>query len=207
MDPALLSLGLATGKAIYGGIQTAKGNKLAKEAVRSEYEIPSTVNEQLKIAKAQALNSRLPGQSQAEENIMGAGQSGIRAAKESGNNPSAIMAAISALNANQNQAYQGLATKGAEFQQQNIVNLQNTLGEYGQYQDKAFGYNQDEPYRNKAAAAEGLKGAGTQNIQSGISDAVGIGMQSEANKSGTNTGGMNFTPEQLQFIKALMGGK
>ncbi len=208
MDPfTIASLALAGGKAIYGGIQTAKGNKLAKQAVRPTYEIPSAVNDQLKIAKAQALNARLPGQSQAEENIQGGVQTGIRAAQESGNNPAAIMATISALNANQNEANQGLAVKGAEFQQQNISNLQNTLGNYAQYQDKAFGYNQDEPYKNKAAAAEALKGAGIQNIQSGISDAAGIGMQASANKTNQTSGGMNFTPEQLQFIKSLMGGK
>lgn len=181
IDPMTLSLILAGAKTGLGALQAYKGNKAAKSAIRSEYEIPSAVNEQLKLAKAQALQTQLPGQSQIESNISGGVQTGIRAAKESGD-PVAMMATISALNANQNQAYNQLGVQGAQFKQQNMANLQNVLGNYGQYQDKAFGYNKDEPYRNKAAAAEALKGSGIQNIASGLSDAAGIGMQSMANK-------------------------
>lgn len=212
----------AATKLTVGGIQYAKGRKLAKEAVRPTYEVPSAVNDQLAIAKAQAQNNRLPGQSQAESNISGASQTGIRAAKESGN-PAAIMAAISAINANQNQAYQGLATKGAEFQQQNIANLQNTLGNYGQYQDRQFDMNKMQPFRDKAAAAAALQGAGMKNMAGGASDGGGIAMQAMGKKDGgggagsakTSTiesgvptavesapiGTSNFTPSQINQQK------
>jgi len=192
---ALIPLLLAGGKAALGGIQALRGGQLAKGAKRPTYEIPSAVSEQVRIAKAQALNNRLPGQSAAEQAIQGSTQAGIRAAQETGPSNSSIMATIAALNANQNTASQNLATQGAQFQQGNIQNLQSTLGSLANYQDKKFEYNQQKPFEDKAAAAAALKGAGIQNISSGLTDAAGIAMLSgmgqnnKKSETTTNSGG------------------
>lgn len=183
MDPLTASLILAGGKAALGGYQAYKGKKLADQTQRPYYEIPEAVKEQLKLAKAQSIGTRLPGQSAIEENIEGSGESAIRAAQESANNPAALMATISAINANKNQSLQQLGVQGAQMQQQNQANLQNVLGNVAQEQKAQFMYNKDEPYRNTAAAAEALKGAGIQNIQSGLMDAGGIAAKAYSNQN------------------------
>ncbi len=180
MDPLTISLILSGAKAGFGALQAHKGNKLAKQAVRPSYQIPSAVNQYLANAQTMAQNQRLPGQSAIEENISGSTAQGVRAAQESANNPAALMATIAALNANQNNALTDVGVKGAEMQQNNQMNLQGALQNYAGYQDKAFDINQMQPYQQKAAAATALKGAGIQNIWGGVENAGGTLMNMSA---------------------------
>lgn len=197
MDPLTISLLLSGAKAGFGAIQAHRGNKLAKQAIRPTYNIPSAENNYLANAQAMAQNSRLPGQSAIEENIGGSTAGAIRAGQESGD-PVAQMALLAGVNANQNQALTNVGVQGAQMQQQNKMNLQGALQNYAGYQDKAFDINSMQQFQDKTKAASALKGAGIQNLWGGLENIGGSLMQ----KSGQNAEKKNYE----EMIKAFLAG-
>jgi len=187
MDPVTLSLitsaGIGAAKAGIGAAQAAKGKRLARGA-RPQKEISSSMNEYLSNAKSAAASSRLPGQDIIEQQIGGASASGIRAAQEGASSSAGLMSAIAGVKGNEQRALGDLGIAGAEMQAANKDKLQSALLKYGQAQDEQFDINQMQPFQDKAQAAQALKGAGLQNMMSGLDSVAGAASMGLTNGAG-----------------------
>lgn len=101
---------------------------------------------------------------------------------------------VSAANSQLNDANANLLTMDAQARMQNQANFQNAQLNYGNFKNdkfsREFAYNQDEPYRNKAAAIRALYGAGMQNGAAGLQTVADSG----ATLAGGQGSGMNSNP-------------
>lgn len=191
MDPVTAGLVIAgTGaaiKGVSGAIQNHKGKKLAKSLERPTKELPPAVRDYLKNAKARASNSRLPGQTQAEEGIQKSSAGAVRGVLDGAQSQAGLLASISAINANENDAMNNLAVKGAEFQEANKDKLQDALKVTGEYESHLFDVNKMQPYLDKADAAKALQAAGRQNMMSAVDDVTAMGTAVAMNGTGSET--------------------
>lgn len=206
----LISLGLAAASSIpeiAKLIASAKQAKLADQlgaTPRPTYTIPGAQAEAVANARNMADNRTLPGQQTMEDKLGANTANAAQMATQKGN-PADILATISALNGNQNDAQNSINTNAVSYQDQNRDKLNTQLGQQAAYQDKAFQINQMEPYNNAMKASSALKNASMLNEQSGItglaSDAS-MGLSSAIPSTGINqTDTMlskyGYTPDQL----------
>jgi len=191
MDPLTLSLLVSAGtSAIKGGVgaaQALKGTQLGKRAVRPTFNIASSKKDYLNNAIMQAQLNQLPGQQLTEEKLSASTGAGIRAAEQGASSSAGLMATIAGLKGIEQEKITDLGIRGAEFGELKRDKLQEALWKYGGEEDQAFAYNKDEPYKNTAAAAQAMKGAGMQNIMTGIEGlggAASIGLQNKTGGAG-----------------------
>ena len=207
----LMSAGTAAVKTGIGAAQAAKGKKLAKGAVRPEKEIPSAVEEYLANAKTMAANKRLPGQGALEQKIGASSASGIRQATQGASSSAALMAAIGGIKGEEQSQLADVGVKSAEFQDLNQQRLQDALLKYGGAQDDVFEANEMEPFKDEAAAAEALTGAGMQNIVGGIEQGAGTaGMAAfgggRTPATGGTPGGLGTQTNTQKYLNAKKTG-
>lgn len=155
MPPSLIPL-------LFGGAQTLIGGIGSMLNKRPQYEIPNAATQKLALASAAAA-SNMGGYNQAISTIGANTSNAYSAARESGN----PMSVISAIQANQNQATNDLNARNAQYKEGQQQNLQNTLGDYANYQNEAFQLNKYQPYVDRKKAFSDLVGAGLKNIASG----------------------------------------
>lgn len=184
MDP--LTIGLIAGipSLAMGAYQAIKGYQLGNQE-RPEYEIPDSVKQMLGMAKTQASQVGLPGQSVIEQNISGTTARGANILERS-TQGSQLLGGITDLVTGEQQQ---LANIGIAGEQQNIANQQNlqkALNTYAQYEDKAYEINELQPYLQAVQQAQALTSAGIQNIVGGISGGLGAGMQTQMNNDYLN---------------------
>ncbi len=190
----MISGGTSLIKGAVGAGQVAKGAKLAKSAIRPKYNIPSAANEYLANARARSVQG-LPGQDLIEQKLGASTSSGIRQAEQGASSSAGLMATIAGLKGSEQAGLTDIGIKSAEYRDVNQERLQNALLRYGDYQDKEFDMNQQKPFEDKAAAAQALKGAGIQNIVTGlegIGGAFATGAKAGGGASGQKVG--NNTP-------------
>lgn len=192
MDPLTMSLlisgGVSAVKGITGAAQYLKGKKLAKNNVRPTYDIPSSVNEYLANARNNS-NKGLPGQNLIEQKLGASTASGVRQAQQGASSSAALMATIAGLKGSEQQGLTDIGIKSAEYQDINQQRLQEALLKYGNYQDKEFDINKQQPFEDNALAAQALKGSGLQNIMSGIEGIGGAASFGAKSKLGTEDTG------------------
>ena len=82
---------------------------------------------------------------------------------------------VAQANTAMNDANANLLTMDNQQRQQNINNYVQGLNAYGQYEDKMFAYNKDQPYQDMAAAIRALKGAGEQAKYAGAQTVANAG--------------------------------
>lgn len=143
--------------------QAKEAKALAAKTVRPTYTIPKEVSDVVDIMRSGYMNSRLPGQAQAEGRLQANTASGFSAARESGNNPNAIMATLMGLNQQQNQGFEDLATQGANLQRQDRAGYVGALNNMAGYRDQAFEYNQNQPYQQALKTIGALRQSSTEN--------------------------------------------
>ena len=74
------------------------------------------------------------------------------------------------------EAYRNMLSMDAQQRQANEKALQDTRGVVAGFKDKEFEYNEALPYQQTMAAAEGMTGAGMQNIMTGIQAGSQMGL-------------------------------
>ena len=192
-----MALPLLAIPAIIGGAQALAGTIGGLLNKRPNYEIPAAANQSYALAQLQAASS-LPGYAQAKSNIGATTGNIINAAKESGN-PNTI---LSAIQANENKAYNDLDAQNANYQAQMQQNLQNAANQYANYQDQQFQINKYQPYVDRKSQFSDLLGAGIKNIVGGIDSMATMDMMKTMNRNGTITSPLsqiNTPPTSLKF--------
>lgn len=170
MDPQLAStLASLVPSVFQGGMGIFQGiMSTLNPAQRPVKKVPESITKSTNVAENLA-SGDMPGYSNTKAQIdLGAGEA-INAAKGSGN----INSIVADILAKQNQANLGLGAQNAEFKVNAGQNYQNQLNRQGQYEDKAFDYNEIDKYNRQAAANSALKQSSTQNIFDSISNISG----------------------------------
>ena len=172
----LIDAGLSAATAIPEIIKlvtAAKQQQLADkygQTPRPTYTVPGSQTEAVTNARNQAYSTTLPGQ-QTMEDQLGANTAAATQNASNKGNPADILATISSLNNNQNNAQNNINTSAAQYKNQSMGELNTQLGQNAAYQDKAFQVNQMEPYNNAMKAASALKNASLLN---GMQGATGL---------------------------------
>lgn len=169
---ALISAVPAAVKGIQGIFQGAKGAKLAKRNVRPTYEIPPEFQQNLAIAENRAKGG-LPQQqyTQGMQNIQRGQGTGLRQIGRMGRGGNVAGLARAGMDAALN-----LDVADANARMRNQETAMGYRSQIGQQQLAKQQWDKFGKYQEQAAAAEGLKGAGRQNVMGGLSDLANIGM-------------------------------
>lgn len=209
MDPVTLSLLLSAGTAagtaaVKGGIgiaQAAKGAKLAKSAKRPTATIPQSAQDYLKNATARAQENKLPGQQLMEEELAASTASGITSAQQGASSSAGLMAAIGGLKGIEQEKVGDLNIAGAEMQDRNKQALQEALLRYSGEEKEVFDINKMQPFKDTAAAAEGVKGAALQNVVGAVEGLAGAAAMGAGSKTPPIVDGKKLTSEELTLYE------
>lgn len=148
-----------------GTAQMIYGMYLDSKNKRPTYNIPQEVLQNLSVAEKMTLQG-LP-EEQKQEYISSLQRSGAFGLRELGTRKAGI-AGVAALNENQNRAYANLMAQDSAARMENQKLAMQARQTVADYRDQAFQINQLNPYYEKKAEAEALKGAGMQNVSSGF---------------------------------------
>jgi hypothetical protein len=176
----LLTAGAITGvsagiKGISAWNQNRKANKM--QANRQTYQIPQEIANNQAMYKGLANSSRLPGQSNLENQIGANSANGINAAMQGAGSSADVLASIGNTQNNTNGALNNLAVEGAQNQNMNRDKLAQANNTMADYKNQAFDYNQNEPYQQQYARKMALKTAANANLQGATQDLMsGAGM-------------------------------
>jgi len=166
LDPMTLALLAQAGFGVYQGI---KGNQLAKDAIRPEYQIPEEISQSLSDAEIAALEG-LP-QAQKDAFLQNVQRSTATSLNALGDRQAGL-AGISSVQQNEQDAMTKLLSMDAQARQSNMNNLYDQRNTMAGYKDKAFQINEMQPFEAQAQAAEAMKGAGIQNVAGGLTGAA-----------------------------------
>ena len=157
-------------KMITGAVQTAEGNSKLAGLKRPEYKTPSEINQMKALYRQEYADPYMPGEGVLQDRLeQGAGQAYNQSLVA--NNP---LAAIAAIQSQQQTAQQNLAMQSAQYQKADLISYTNALNAAAPYTDMEFQMNQFAPYAEGAQEARDMIGAGTKNTYSGLSSLGGI---------------------------------
>jgi hypothetical protein len=162
--PSMFKGGLGIFQSILGGMNKPQ---------RPVYEVPESVRQGTNIAETLASGS-MPGKASIQGEIDKNAGMAINSLQESMGSSPNLTSAVANILAKNNEAKTALGVQDANFKvgaQENLIGQKNLEG---QYEDKAFGYNQDAKYKESANANSALSGAGLSNLFSGLSDVAGV---------------------------------
>jgi len=149
--PSLVGAGVSLYKSIKDGEEAKK-----IDPKRPKYNIPGEVLQNQDMYKTLANTNRIAGQSIAENNIDQTSAQTLRAGQNSLGGANEIAGLLSNVNRNENAQKNNLFMQGAQMRMGNMGRLASANDTVAGYKDKQFGYNEDEPYREKAARKNAL---------------------------------------------------
>lgn len=173
-SPSLLNIAPEMMKVISSWKQLKQAKQLERQYKRPQYNIPGQISEATNMARMDALDTNLPGQRQAEERISGSASQAINQSINSGAGSNTLLAAISGVNRNQQNALNDLSIQGAQQQIADRAALRGQLGIEAQYADKAWEWNKQKPYLDAMNSAAALRNASSQNLFSALTNIPGI---------------------------------
>lgn len=161
--------GLISG--ITGLFQKNKAKKLLRAAGEQPlYNIPQEI---LRNQKQAELNAAEGMPSQQYNNAMKNIQESQRNALSGALDRRSALMALPSIQRQTNNAYGNLASQDAQMRRQNQQTLYNVGNTTAQYRDKAWNYNELQPWQRKYNYGMQLLGAGNQNFTSGLEKLVG----------------------------------
>lgn len=149
----------------FGAYQYLQGQQLAKQAKRPTYEIPMELKNKLTSAQMAALE----GMSEQErkqylDNLQRVANFQM---SEMGSRKAGLVGAAE-LGQTQADALTKLAVESENMRRENQRYLGSVQSEMAGEKQKEFELNKLAPYQSQVAAAEAMKGAGIQNVWSGL---------------------------------------
>jgi hypothetical protein len=198
MDPItqmLLSQLIPTGiNAAQAISQKKKGNEFSK-IQRPQYNIPQSVLDQVNQAKYLASMRELPGQNLMEGRLGQNTAKGIAEMKNVVANPADLASNVAKMYGAQNDAMNNIGMQAGQNWLGQQGRLNQVLGNLGQYQDKQWDYNVNQPYQDSMAASSALREGAFRNA-----------MAAGANIASALGGTANIKWQQDQLNKLMGGG-
>lgn len=174
--PALLQAGT-------GVAQFISGNRMRKDLVRPEYEIPEAARAALGQARSLASSQEMAGMSQAENEMNQILSLGVQAAQQTAGSSSEALGAVTNMFANRMRQQNSLAGQAAQDYMRRQADVTQQLGNMATYQDKEWQLNEMQPFLDQAAMASAMGGAGMQNMMGGLQGLGGAIGGAYANKA------------------------
>lgn len=185
--------------------QAAEAKKLARTP-RPQYNIPGQITEATEMARMAYLDPTLPGQSAIEENIKAGTAGSVNQARNVSGSSSDLLSMIGGLNKQQGQQFNQLGVQGAQQQNTDRQALSGALGKEAGFADKAFGWNEQQPYMDAMKAAAALKESSSRNLFNAVSGGGAI-VNSLDQKSLFGDGAKSLLPKERQGeIAEKLGG-
>lgn len=206
MDIGMLSAIPATIQAGTGIYQLIRGNQLANSMERPNYSIPQEVLDNLTDAEIQALRG-LPAEQRQQylDNVMRSQQASLGAMDDRKGG----LAGLAGVQQQSNDAYRNLLTMDAQARMDAEQRLQGVRTQVADAKDKEWQLNELNPYMETMQAAEGMRGAGLQNIMGGVTAGAQMGLDyAKYMKLLNSFGGSNQNGNTYQtpmFMNQLLG--
>jgi len=125
------------------------------QSERPEYEIPSSIQAQLNLLRQRA-GQGLPGQDLIGSQIQQGTAQGVAASREASTSAADLLGATTSLYGQQTQNMTDLQIAGARARSQNELAYAQGLGQFGEYQDKAWNWNQALPWQTDVNRIQGI---------------------------------------------------
>lgn len=175
---AALQLGISAIPSVIQGVQgirqNAQANRMLKNLHRPTLGVPTAETEALNVARNMASSFNLPNQFQAEQALNQQYAGGINNATNTASSSAEALAASVALGGNRMNAQNELAGQAANSYMLRNQNLQSILGDYAEWQQKAWDWNTGGKYLADAATASAMKQAGQTNMFNSVSNLAGM---------------------------------
>ena len=160
---------LPLAKTAFGAFQAFKGAKIAGEAERPEYEIPEEFMQNLNQAQQIALEGMPAAQKQQffqqMQRATAAGMSNLQSGRSG-------LTGVAGVVQQQKDAALGLASADAQERNRNQQGVMGARMALAGQKEKAFDFNEYQPYMEQKQAGQGLIGSGIQNIFGGLDQAA-----------------------------------
>lgn len=156
---------------VTGGIgisQLLMGAKLRRNLQRPEATISSYDLGSYNLAKYLSMLRTMPSQARLEQQILGSAASTIEAIKSVAPSSGNVLGAMTNIYEQQINKLADIQAKAAQFYINNQYRLMQESKNIGQLERRNWELNKYMPYREKAASASALTGAGLQNIVSSV---------------------------------------
>lgn len=198
LDP--ISLGISAIPSVFQGIQglfqVGKGNRLAKANIRPVEQVNPLIAKNAALAEQMGQNGMASQQYNNALNNIGRNQAGAyRQAAMGGNNN------IASLLRAGNDATMNLDVKDQNDRLNNQRFAFGQRGQLAQEQNRVFDWNHKQKYREQAAAAAALQGAGRQNTMGAVNSLSQLGQYA---MMGQNGGGGEGNPGEGTFSPGSM---
>lgn len=178
--PALLKTGI--------GLAQFAGGVLTKRPKRPTYTVPGAITQTVQATQQQANVTQRPGASSAQAVINTNTANTVDTIQNVGGSASNVMQGLVNAQAQENRAMLNETARNEAFRYQGFQDKIRSLQMLGQYQDKAWDWNQKDNYIEKSQKRRALISAGLQNLTGGAEDAVATGI-------------LTNTPTQTSTIK------
>ncbi len=174
---------------VSGIAQLAKAKKVKPRAVDQGF--VDNVDLSRNLMKA----DKAPGQTQAETSIRSNAAQTAEAIQETGSGLNNKLAALSSVNKNTNDSFEGLSSQAERFRMQNVDRFQNSVQQLANAKQQA---------ENEASATKSaLQGAGLQNLFQGIQGSISNVAQNLPDKFYSGIGGNDRKLEMMKTMLAL----
>lgn len=152
--------------------QILKSNRM--NPVRPTYEIPEETKEALGLRQS-LLNAGLPGEQLARQGIFTNQANAVSGLQRAASDQGQLLAGLNAAQGQTNNALEGLQQAREANYANNVAGLEGAQARMAAARDKAFEYNEYEPYLMQLQQKYQLKNAGNQSISNGIGALSTIG--------------------------------
>lgn len=159
---------IAAGAAFQGGLglfQMLRGAGM--KAKRPEYQIPDEIEQNQALYK-NYLNARMAGAARAERGLFKNQGSTLDQIRKGSINGSQLLSMIGGVQGNTNAGLERLAQLEAQDQANRMQGVAKANQIMAGYRDKAFDYNQQQPFLDAAQAKSSLLGGGLRNLYGGV---------------------------------------
>ena len=181
-----------------GNVQMGQANALEDQYKRPTYTEPKSISDLVNYSRGLSMANDIPGGDLYRNQIQGATAAGMTAAKELGSGAEAY-GALGKLVSGENSSFRSLAEKTASYVSGNQSKYMGALGQEAGYQDKAWQWNEADPYLMAAKKAAQLRDSGLKNQYAGLGNLAGTGAEYMSNSMPMNSlYGRTFNPMSPQ---------
>lgn len=186
---AIIQGGTGISEIIAGLIGTSKSQEKveAHRLTRKDYTVPTSIEEQIEILRRRAQQG-LPGEDLISQQIQQGTAQGVAASRESATSAADLLGATTQLFGQQTQNLTDLQIASARQRSLNELDLTRGLGTLGEFQDKAFTYNEAIPWQTRMNELMGIQQSSFDMLTGGIETLAASG----ANYGSSGEEGFSF---------------
>lgn len=175
MLSAIISSAPEAYRFVEGRKQTKKAKDILKNTVRPDYTIPQAEKDAYAATRYNAATNANNLRAETERTIAGTNAATVAAGKAGAGDSASMMAYLTAADTNNKNAIGNSTAAALQQKAADVMSLQQAAARYGQFQDKAWEWNQKQPYQDAMITASALMKAGKANTFNAINNIAKIG--------------------------------